>query len=276
MKAKTLFFFLSCNIILSQLGLSQNLIINSSFEQSSQAWGYGWYDLCGDLVFTTPDTSCGGTYSNDVPPGGGSFSLRVDGMGNNPPGWAKTIISPSTGANVVVDVNGWTKKQYASGSGIIALEKKTGNQYTVLKSVQITDTVWTLYSFSDTLNIGLTDTIVVSVYAVAAGPLTEYVFADLMYAQAFNVLSTNKNEGKQEEISVFPNPTKGKITLLLNNFHKETMQIEIFNAIGQQIFSEEMKPLNDSIHKEYDLKNGIYQIKVITPSAIYQKSIVVE
>lgn len=66
-------------------------------------------------------------------------------------------------------------------------------------------------------------------------------------------------------ITIYPNPTNGRINIEINNVF-ETTQIEIFNSISQLVISESaVKSIDGKITKSFDLSNlnkGIYFLKV--------------
>ena len=78
----------------------------------------------------------------------------------------------------------------------------------------------------------------------------------------YNSLITNvKNIDNRNNISVYPNPSSGNITLNLFSAIKENYQLEIFNAIGKKIYSEQLIDFNGNLKKEINLSafgSGLY------------------
>lgn len=79
----------------------------------------------------------------------------------------------------------------------------------------------------------------------------------------------------KSEIFISPNPSTGKFTIsFAGNFDKG--EIEIYNAFGEKIFSEE---INNEKQKAINLKNiaeGIYFVKIFDGEKYFCKKIVIE
>ena len=78
----------------------------------------------------------------------------------------------------------------------------------------------------------------------------------------YNSLITNvKDIDNRNNISVYPNPSSGNVTLNLFSAIKENYHLEIFNAIGKKIYSEQLIDFNGSLKKEINLMSfgkGLY------------------
>jgi hypothetical protein len=83
-------------------------------------------------------------------------------------------------------------------------------------------------------------------------------------------LSSYKNE---TQFTIFPNPNNGSFNIEINNAKEKNYQLEIFNSLGEIIYSENSFTKNNSIVKQIQLENvakGIYfiQIKGLEKSSI--------
>ena len=82
---------------------------------------------------------------------------------------------------------------------------------------------------------------------------------------------------KNEGISVYPNPTSGKVVLTINNFDsKETNTMSLLDAKGNVII---IQPLTDKVSEMNitELKSGVYLIQVIkNDKMLYYKLVKVD
>jgi hypothetical protein len=133
------------------------LIQNSSFEMNGNPAMQGW--LADDTALCQ--------LINDVPPGGGNWSMKIYAE------WtfqhsARTTVAPLEGTHPF-EFSVYGKIVRFHGSAILYL--KHADTLTLRKSVTITDTTWTRYSFLDTISITRPDSLVV----VLEGGLTNLV-----------------------------------------------------------------------------------------------------
>ncbi|MFB6307103.1 MAG: T9SS type A sorting domain-containing protein [Flavobacteriales bacterium] len=88
-----------------------------------------------------------------------------------------------------------------------------------------------------------------------------------------NSNSYTKNSKNDIELNVYPNPTRGKFRLILNN--KNLNKIEIINSIGKVVYKK--KQLDKNTKKmRIDLsnnQNGIYLIKGSVNGKIITKNL---
>ena len=88
-------------------------------------------------------------------------------------------------------------------------------------------------------------------------PLCDYCFCQLYT----NI--EEQNSEKKEIITFYPNPTKNKINIRINESGKSKYKIEIYNLIGDQ-YIEKTINLEKDIEIELDnFKRGMYLIKVL-------------
>ena len=70
-------------------------------------------------------------------------------------------------------------------------------------------------------------------------------------------LSTKDVARLQQHISVYPNPTKGNITITLDSSKTESLEFIIYNSLGQAVGYFELDSNNLEINLSY-LSNGVY------------------
>jgi hypothetical protein len=83
----------------------------------------------------------------------------------------------------------------------------------------------------------------------------------------------------QTTYHVFPNPTTGKINIVVNSVNSENYTLDIYNAIGQIIQSENITQLTKEMKKEINLGafgKGFYIIKLTSSSHSKSTKIIVE
>lgn len=88
---------------------------------------------------------------------------------------------------------------------------------------------------------------------------------------------TGISTGEQNSpvVSVFPNPSNGKLMVTAENSSINT--IEIYNLMGAKVFySTDIIPLSTKEIDLYGLANGIYVIKIYGGAKIYTKKIVIQ
>jgi len=77
-------------------------------------------------------------------------------------------------------------------------------------------------------------------------------------------------------IKIYPNPSNGNITISFGNALSQKRFIEIFNFLGQKLYSE--KNLSSGNQKEINLNvmEGIYFVKMYDGANLYTKKIIVQ
>lgn len=70
----------------------------------------------------------------------------------------------------------------------------------------------------------------------------------------YNALVTSDKDLKNNSnISVYPNPSNGIVTLDMTSAAKENYLLEVFNALGQKVFSETINNTNGNLKREINL-----------------------
>jgi len=151
----------------------QNLIKNTSFECDGQPTGQYWYKNYTEL---TGDSS---TMSQDAPQGGENWSLPLIGSGNDGNDWAYIYITGQLGTGIYT-LSLWMKEKDGWPIARAALQVISKSQFSQGKYVDSDSTNWKLYTLTDTLTTQPSDTIIVSLFAGAGGPLWGSALFDLV------------------------------------------------------------------------------------------------
>jgi hypothetical protein len=142
-----------------------NLISNGSFENQGQCTYQGWIGFNSPLLVS---------FSNDVPPGGGSCSISLVGNGNEPPNILKTYITNLNGTKIFT-LTCWIKRQQTIQNvnlgGTLKLAKITGGSIVKEKLVQSNSSSWQKYMLIDTLTLQSGDSIEISLISTGVGPV---------------------------------------------------------------------------------------------------------
>ena len=97
-------------------------------------------------------------------------------------------------------------------------------------------------------------------------------------ASKYVLITGIAGQSTDESFLIEPNPSDGNFTCLISNVAPGNCGIEIFNFLGQQVFSE-IGISNSSFQKEIHLvfpPEGIYLVTISTEEKTYQKKIVVD
>jgi hypothetical protein len=79
-----------------------------------------------------------------------------------------------------------------------------------------------------------------------------------------------------ETIQIYPNPTKGQITLSIGTLLNGEAKVEIYNLQGTRVFSETFYNTASAIIDLTGNATGFYIVKVITDGVIYEEKIIKE
>jgi hypothetical protein len=84
----------------------------------------------------------------------------------------------------------------------------------------------------------------------------------LVYSRSniLDLLAQNVSEELNSTIQIFPNPASTNITIQVNESDLGS-QVFIFNALGQEVFTERLNAINQILNVE-NLSEGFYFIKV--------------
>jgi hypothetical protein len=82
---------------------------------------------------------------------------------------------------------------------------------------------------------------------------------------------------KIQEIEVFPNPSNGIFNLNVTGFENETINIGIYNTLGDVLYSQSKKSINGNLKTSFDLSdipNGIYFVRIIAKNGYAVKRVI--
>lgn len=117
--------------------------------------------------------------------------------------------------------------------------------------------------------LNLTDNYYLRTYVTIAS--VTYYSNELVYNYTFAGIS-DKRQDKQ--LNIFPSPTTGKITVASGDAGVSSMEIEVFNVIGQSILKRNIHN-GDTIDLKGN-KKGIYLVKINDGSGVKIKRIILE
>ncbi len=256
--ALTTLTFFHCN--------AQNLITNPDFENSGQLDCQSWYDECGrEMTFLcdtiTPDTTCYAMFYQDAPPAGGSWSLGVTGVGNSPENYANTYISGHSGSHIY-ELKVWVKDiGYATGGAKLEIESQ--GHLSTHKYFMANQSDWSLYTLTDTLTLQPSDSLVISLYAIAAGPTTGNAYFDLVQLKVNDSLSGLPNLAEAgKEITPYPNPFTGYTVFNMPVEMHEAISFDLFDIQGRKIKSFQNISSKSFYLSSEGLSKGLYFYKI--------------
>ena len=149
--------------------IGTNLLQNPSFELNGASSLNGWRVTDPDLV----------KYSNDVPPGGGKWSIYLDTYSFGPPIslYDKSQSVRPINGNHIYTFSFWGKYKTVPGQGLMYTFK--GDTIASVKYVVMNDTSWTNYSIVDTISSNQADSILVKLYQSAGEVIIGRSYFDL-------------------------------------------------------------------------------------------------
>ena len=94
------------------------------------------------------------------------------------------------------------------------------------------------------------------------------------------ITTVKKNAEENAQINIFPNPSTGKINLLIENLKYTDRQnfIEVFDVLGRSVFKETIYGINGSTNSILNLQhlsNGSYTVKLKTSEKIYTSKVII-
>ena len=84
---------------------------------------------------------------------------------------------------------------------------------------------------------------------------------------------------RQQEMTVFPSPSKGSFTVNLNSGTQETVDMRIYNSMKSQVYEQEGIHINGQYKRTMDLgdlPNGMYFIVIEGLEKTYIQKIIIQ
>jgi len=82
---------------------------------------------------------------------------------------------------------------------------------------------------------------------------------------------------KFQEVTVSPNPSHDIFNVSISGFENETVNVGVYNTIGEMLLSESATSSNNAIKTSFDLSdlpNGIYFVRVFGEGSYTVKKII--
>ena len=93
------------------------------------------------------------------------------------------------------------------------------------------------------------------------------------YAQGTEVAATALLNGPDALISVYPNPSSNQFQLVIHGLLNQSMRYEVVDLMGKAVYTGAMNDGKSSIDASA-WSNGIYTVKIIDGSAVYQTRLI--
>lgn len=146
-----------------------NLLTNGSFEIGGAGSLQGWSANTSDTAFVN--------FSTDVPPGGGSFSVRLRNEWSFPGTLWQTIVSTAGTHRYRLSAFGKAIRSNINAGGDMRIQFKQSGGWISTKSFHFSDTTWTSASLLDTLTTASGDTIAVNL----RGNIDQFSFGYVLF-----------------------------------------------------------------------------------------------
>jgi len=216
---------------------SQNLILNSSFEQNLKPYCEGWYTSCGKEMSCDSIGDCSTLIYEDSP--GDSlvdqWCLLIYGHTWPNENHVDYYVTGRTGT-FIYQMKFWMNTLYFIGYGRLGVLDH--GVFVQKDSIEGVSEPWREYILEDTITTTSTDTIVVRLAAGIGDFCFCDVYFDLVELTVLNSLSTKvETISNQYDISVLPNPVQDKLQIISNTL--SAFVITILNSHGQIIIEQE-------------------------------------
>lgn len=120
------------------------------------------------------------------------------------------------------------------------------------------------------MHVGMYNWVFVSGGAGACGRATASVSGDCGVVTSLKEVITN-------EITVYPNPATGIVNVDLGNVNAENSFIELYNAVGQLVMSQNISSVSGNVtqFETTDLEGGLYFVKVLAEGKVHTTSVAI-
>ncbi len=147
---------------------SPNLILNSSFEENGHQSLKYWYVDSTQIPY----------FDNDVPSGGGKWSIYLEASWYGPLPKSPSYLLPLSSGEHILDFSLWGK--YKSVCGAAFLIQKNKDKQNIVGQIRIEDKNWTKYSLRDTVQLDANDSLIVLLYGGGSEVVTGETHFDLV------------------------------------------------------------------------------------------------
>jgi hypothetical protein len=100
---------------------------------------------------------------------------------------------------------------------------------------------------------------------------------DTLYSNEL-CISTDVGQTNHSSIDVYPNPSQNTVTIDIHNYNDyRSLKIEVYNSIGQKMYSKNVQSEKTILSKKYFSSKGLFFIKIFNPdnSFIETKEVIV-
>ena len=108
---------------------------------------------------------------------------------------------------------------------------------------------------------------------------TNSSWATSFTAPAYYTLGGQRMASPITNLEVYPNPSKGMISINFESQESQNVEISITNYLGEKVFKQEVSNLINTYNRTIDLSdkaNGIYLLSIKTNNKIFNKKIVIQ
>jgi hypothetical protein len=254
----TLCIFVYC--LGSQSLHSQNLILNSSFEQHLEPYCDGWYTNCGHELTCDTLGDCSTLIYEDSP--GDSlvdkWCLLIYGNGWPFENHVDYYVTGKAGT-FIYQLKFWMNTLHFLGQGQLGIIQH--GKYLAQDSIMDVSKPWKEYILVDTLTTTAADTIAVRLAAGIGDFCICDVYFELVELEVLDSLPTAVEPvSNQEEISIFPNPVQDKLQIITKT--PSPLVITILNSQGQIVLKQESNDNKASLDMT-SLPPGIYFYSIV-------------
>lgn len=236
-------------------------------DENTTAGTHTFYIKCptvtGPCANITSISTCGSASSQTFT-GGGAGTWNTGTCGYPTPGTEKiySFVAPITGTYGI---------QITAASGYV-------------------DYLWQASNCASTGWICIEDTNAVGLYGAipwTAG-VTYYILVDdedatvgthTFYVNCLDLPTGIIENTEASDLNISPNPNTGSFTISIDHFAAKDLQINIFNVLGEIVYSSKSENVTGKYNKEVFLGNvskGVYMVQVSAGSKLYHKKIIVE
>ena len=129
--------------------------------------------------------------------------------------------------------------------------------------------------YADIPNFGMTTILTVTISPVNLVSTNNNYCIDsvTINTSCAHTTGINKLTGSEAQVKVYPNPNNGVFNIQMNEY--ENAQVEIYNVIGQRVYSHILQNNLEQINLGVLLTEGIYQVRVLKNSnTVYQTKLI--